>query len=61
MSSSRKKTGVLASSEEDCNTIFVSIGKIQASLAMSRRENRAFGLDYSLHTRFLQVKVDCTG
>ena len=28
---------------------------------MSRRENRAFGLDYSLHTRFLQVKVDCTG
>ncbi|KIM56451.1 hypothetical protein SCLCIDRAFT_132575, partial [Scleroderma citrinum Foug A] len=35
--------------------------ELQASLAMSSRENRAFGLDYSLHTRFLQVKTNSIG
>ncbi|KAF8553387.1 hypothetical protein OG21DRAFT_1250651 [Imleria badia] len=39
----------------------MSMSKIQASLAMSGRENRVFGLDHSLHTRFLQVKTNCVG
>ena len=41
--------------------ILVSISIVQASLAMSSRKNGVFGLDHSLHTRFLQVKTNCIG
>ena len=28
---------------------------------MPNKKNRVFGLDHSLHTRFLQMKTNCTG
>ena len=41
--------------------ILVSIGKVKTSLEMFGSENRAFGLDHSLHTSFFQVLVDSIG
>ena len=38
----------------------MSNSKIQTGLVMLGREKGAFGLDYSLHTSFLQMEADCT-
>ena len=41
--------------------ILVSIDKVKTSLAMFASENRVFGLDHSLHTRYFQVLADSIG
>ena len=37
------------------------MGKVQTHFVMSSREERAFGLDHSLHTSFFEVKTNGAG
>ena len=39
-------------------SIFVSMSKVQTCFAKSGREKGAFGLDHSLHTSFVEVKMN---